>query len=124
MSSKPERKPGRNDPCWCGSGKKYKNCHLPGRRLGESRHGDARYSSGIPIGKLPLRSKQHLLYVFDFGNQHEFDIQWIETRPELMRDPDPRLVEQHGKMPPHYSNWDGASEEEDDGEKADEANAL
>lgn len=23
----PER-PGRNDPCWCGSGKKYKHCHL------------------------------------------------------------------------------------------------
>jgi len=22
-----ERKIGRNDPCWCGSGKKYKNCH-------------------------------------------------------------------------------------------------
>ncbi|NLZ66436.1 MAG: preprotein translocase subunit SecA [Clostridiaceae bacterium] len=21
-------RPGRNDPCWCGSGKKYKNCHL------------------------------------------------------------------------------------------------
>lgn len=20
--------PGRNDPCWCGSGKKYKNCHM------------------------------------------------------------------------------------------------
>lgn len=25
----PERKPGRNEPCWCGSGKKYKKCHLP-----------------------------------------------------------------------------------------------
>jgi hypothetical protein len=24
---KPPR-PGRNDPCWCGSGKKYKKCHL------------------------------------------------------------------------------------------------
>jgi preprotein translocase subunit SecA len=23
------RKLGRNDPCWCGSGKKYKNCHYP-----------------------------------------------------------------------------------------------
>jgi uncharacterized protein YchJ len=23
------KKPGRNDPCWCGSGKKYKKCHLP-----------------------------------------------------------------------------------------------
>jgi len=25
--SRPAR-PGRNDPCWCGSGKKYKKCHL------------------------------------------------------------------------------------------------
>ena len=23
----PNQKPGRNDPCWCGSGKKYKHCH-------------------------------------------------------------------------------------------------
>lgn len=25
----PAEKPGRNEPCWCGSGKKYKKCHLP-----------------------------------------------------------------------------------------------
>jgi hypothetical protein len=24
----PARRPGRNDPCWCGSGKKYKHCHM------------------------------------------------------------------------------------------------
>lgn len=24
----PDEEPGRNDPCWCGSGKKYKHCHL------------------------------------------------------------------------------------------------
>lgn len=24
-----QAKVGRNDPCWCGSGKKYKDCHLP-----------------------------------------------------------------------------------------------
>ena len=23
-----EPKLGRNEPCWCGSGKKYKKCHL------------------------------------------------------------------------------------------------
>jgi len=23
------KKPGRNEPCWCGSGKKYKKCHWP-----------------------------------------------------------------------------------------------
>jgi hypothetical protein len=27
MPSRSEQKPGRNDPCWCGSGKKYENCH-------------------------------------------------------------------------------------------------
>lgn len=26
---KPIKKPGRNDPCWCGSKKKYKKCHYP-----------------------------------------------------------------------------------------------
>lgn len=26
--SSPSRKPGRNEPCWCGSGRKYKHCHL------------------------------------------------------------------------------------------------
>jgi len=24
-----KKQPGRNDPCWCGSGKKYKRCHYP-----------------------------------------------------------------------------------------------
>lgn len=24
----PEIKPARNQPCWCGSNKKYKHCHL------------------------------------------------------------------------------------------------
>jgi uncharacterized protein YecA (UPF0149 family) len=23
-----DAKPGRNESCWCGSGKKYKKCHL------------------------------------------------------------------------------------------------
>jgi preprotein translocase subunit SecA len=27
--SRPADKVGRNDPCPCGSGKKYKKCHLP-----------------------------------------------------------------------------------------------
>ncbi|MER2598229.1 MAG: preprotein translocase subunit SecA [Caldilineales bacterium] len=26
--------PGRNDPCWCGSGKKYKHCHMASDRAG------------------------------------------------------------------------------------------
>jgi len=29
VSTGPIKKPGRNDVCWCGSGKKYKKCHYP-----------------------------------------------------------------------------------------------
>ncbi len=28
MASETKKSPGRNDACHCGSGKKYKNCHL------------------------------------------------------------------------------------------------
>jgi preprotein translocase subunit SecA len=30
-----KEKPGRNDPCWCGSGKKYKDCHWRSDRQAE-----------------------------------------------------------------------------------------
>jgi len=30
--TKPHGKVGRNDPCWCGSGKKWKRCHYPQER--------------------------------------------------------------------------------------------
>jgi preprotein translocase subunit SecA len=32
------RKLGRNDPCWCGSGKKYKNCHMREDEAKERQH--------------------------------------------------------------------------------------
>jgi preprotein translocase subunit SecA len=31
------KRPGRNDPCWCGSGKKYKNCHEKQDRVSDGR---------------------------------------------------------------------------------------
>jgi hypothetical protein len=37
-------KPGRNDPCWCGSGKKYKKCHLTADE-------DAERSAAAPPGQ-------------------------------------------------------------------------
>ncbi|MDX2163175.1 MAG: preprotein translocase subunit SecA [bacterium] len=50
IASKPEparsatkAAPGRNDPCWCGSGKKYKNCHM--------RADQSAQRGGIPSGE-------------------------------------------------------------------------
>ena len=39
-------RPGRNDPCWCGSGQKYKKCHLDA---------DARGDSAPRAARRPLR---------------------------------------------------------------------
>jgi SEC-C motif len=43
-------KPGRNDPCPCGSGKKYKNCHM----LQEKESSTAKYTAG---GKRKFKAK-------------------------------------------------------------------
>jgi hypothetical protein len=43
-------KPGRNDPCPCGSGKKYKNCHM----LIEKESSAAKYTAG---GKRKFKAK-------------------------------------------------------------------
>jgi methionyl aminopeptidase len=41
-------RPGRNDPCWCGSGQKYKKCHLEADSRG------AVQGSAVRAGKRPL----------------------------------------------------------------------
>ena len=42
----------RNDPCWCGSGKKYKKCHL---REDEEAHYSGAKPAASPAASLPLR---------------------------------------------------------------------
>jgi preprotein translocase subunit SecA len=38
---------GRNDPCWCGSGKKYKNCHMNSDRAnGGAQAGGQKVAAG------------------------------------------------------------------------------
>jgi len=42
--SSPELALGRNDVCWCGSGKKYKKCHL---KKDELKRAEANYSAQV-----------------------------------------------------------------------------
>ena len=50
----PVKPPGRNDPCWCGSGKKYKKCHLGEDRAAAGRE---RAAAG-GRAKRPIRLKR------------------------------------------------------------------
>jgi regulator of replication initiation timing len=50
-------KVGRNDACWCGSGKKYKSCHeAPDRE----RNADASDVAGLTMAELSAELEQHL----------------------------------------------------------------
>ena len=51
IESAPARRPGRNDPCWCGSGKKYKKCHLASDR-------ETGQAATAPPAKPPLLKTQ------------------------------------------------------------------
>jgi preprotein translocase subunit SecA len=45
---------GRNDPCWCGSGKKYKHCHMRTDQAGGAPPGGAApQSQAQPAGAAP-----------------------------------------------------------------------
>ena len=82
----------------------------------------ARHSSHTHLANLRLRLKQRWLYLFDYGDQHEFDVQLIATSPDQPRGDYPRLIEQHGQMPPQYPSLedeDGEGTDDDDDEDED-----
>ena len=63
---------------------------------------DARGRSNIRLQQLPLRLKQRFLYLYDFGSEHRFQVQLIETADDQPTGTHPRIIEQHGGMPSQY----------------------
>lgn len=49
--------PGRNDPCWCGSGKKYKQCHMQSDQSGGGPPASAQASQPVEV-KRPEKGGQ------------------------------------------------------------------
>jgi preprotein translocase subunit SecA len=53
---------GRNDPCWCGSGKKYKHCHMRTDQVGEGappqKSAAPQPAGSAPAGKNQAASKR------------------------------------------------------------------
>ncbi len=60
---------------------------------------DAQNSSHIALNQLPLRLKQRFLYIFDFGDQHEFSVQLIATSNAAPKGRYPKIIKRRGKMP-------------------------
>ncbi|MEO8499718.1 MAG: SEC-C metal-binding domain-containing protein [Vicinamibacteria bacterium] len=70
----PKKAPGRNDPCHCGSGKKYKQCHL---EKDEQAARDARATAtaeaekNAPPAETPKEDEKPAVKSHDKPNFHE-----------------------------------------------------
>lgn len=60
---------GRNDPCWCGSGRKWKQCHFP--------------DTGLPKGHLPDSLKEQYFRKYQIIIKNDEQIQGIRTSCQL-----------------------------------------
>ncbi len=63
------------------------------------------WASDVRVGDVPLRVGQKMTYLYDFGDNWEFDV----TLEQVDRDhavKKPRVLEMHGSPPEQYPNWD------------------
>ena len=52
--AEPRRDLGRNEPCWCGSGRKYKKCHLGREQLPLAERADWLYAKAAQHARSPV----------------------------------------------------------------------
>ncbi len=67
-----------------------------------SPYGEGPSAAQVKIGDLSLRMKQRFLYLFDYGDEHHFEVQLVGLNPEAAKGQYPRIVESHGKPPRQY----------------------
>ncbi len=60
------------------------------------------WASEAVIGELGLVKKHRFLYHFDYGDDHLFEIEVVDIRPDVREGNYPRLIDSHGKSPAQY----------------------
>ena len=60
----------------------------------------------VKICDLNLRMKQRFLYLFDYGDEHHFEVQLVDINPDAPKGDYPRVVKRRGKNPSQYGGWD------------------
>jgi len=72
-----------------------------------SPHADGANAARMKIKDLRLRMKQKFLYLFDYGDEHRFEVQLMEINPDASKKIRyPKVVEEHGESPSQYEEWE------------------
>ena len=66
---------------------------------------DARRADRVRLGDLGLEPGQKFLYLFDYGDEHEFEVEVVEIRTDAPAGRYPKLIESRGEAPEQYGEW-------------------
>ena len=60
----------------------------------------------VQIAQLDLTEGQKFLYLFDFGDNHEFDVTVQQINSQALKGEYPKIVGRKGRVPPQYPDID------------------
>jgi hypothetical protein len=66
----------------------------------------ALHTHQVQMAQLGLREGQTFLYLFDYGDSHEFDVTVLAINPLAPKADYPRILDYHGQAPPQYPDID------------------
>jgi len=66
---------------------------------------DGLWTSKVRVGDVPLAVGQSMTYLFDFGNQWEFEVTLEQTEPPGEGRDRPALLDGRGDAPEQYPSW-------------------
>lgn len=69
---------------------------------------DGQFTGEVTVGDLPLKLGAAMTYLFDFGDNWEFNVLLEDIQPGKPKRNVNRILGSHGKAPEQYPNWDDA----------------
>jgi hypothetical protein len=63
---------------------------------------DGPHADEVTLGELGLKPKQKFLYLFDYGDEHQFEVEVVEVRPNAQPGRYPKLIDSRGEAPEQY----------------------
>jgi hypothetical protein len=84
---------------------------LYGEAWGEVDRFSSPYEDGEPltteavIGELGLVKKHKFLYLYDYGDQNEFEVEVVDIHPQSAPGKYPRMIDSRGESPEQYPEW-------------------
>ena len=63
------------------------------------------YTTEAVIGELGLVKKHKFMYLFDYGDQHEFEVEVVDIHPQAKPGKYPSMIDSRGESPEQYPEW-------------------